>query len=105
MDRCALEFIARRWWRRIEVWVIALLLVVGGGFGGYQLAQWTLARAYLEQVAEVRKAYDAAIEQRDLRLDELARQTGNAAAKASKAATTATKAADKADEALNRVSP
>lgn len=53
----------------------------------------------------MRKAYDAATEQRDLRLDELARQTGNAAAKASKAATTATQTAEKADEALNRVSP
>ena len=49
MDRCAWEFVARRWWRRVEVWAIALLLVVGGGFGGYQLAQWALAKAYLEQ--------------------------------------------------------
>ena len=112
MDRCALEFIARRWWRRVEVWAIALLLVIGGGFGGYQLAQWALARNYLEQVAEIRAAYDEASLQRDQRLDELARQTGSAAAKASKAATTATQAADKADqavdragEALNRVTP
>lgn len=105
MDRCALEFIARRWWRRVEVWAIALLLVIGGGFGGYQLGQWALARNYLEQVAEIRSAYDEASQQRDQRLDELARQTGSAAAKASKAATTATQAADKADEALNRVSP
>ncbi len=103
MDRCVLEFMARRWWRRVEVWAIAILLVVGGGFGGYQLAQWALAKTYLEQVAEVRQAYDAATEQRDLRLDELARQTGTAVAKASKAATTATQAADKADEALNCV--
>lgn len=102
MDRCALEFIARRWWRRVEVWAIALLLVTGGGFGGYQLAQWALARNYLEQIAEIRAAYDEASQQRDRRLDELARQTGSAAAKASKAATTATQAADKADEALNR---
>lgn len=105
MDRCAWEFMARRWWRRVEVWAIAILLVVGGGFGGYQLAQWALAKTYLEQVAEVRQAYDAATEQRDLRLDELARQTGSAAAKASVAAKTATQAADKADEALNRVAP
>ncbi|WP_438282282.1 hypothetical protein [Pseudomonas alabamensis] len=103
MDRCVLEFMARRWWRRVEVWAIAILLVVGGGFGGYQLAQWALAKTYLEQVAEVRQAYDAATEQRDLRLDELARQTGTAAAKATKAATTASQAANKADEALNRV--
>lgn len=103
MDRCVLEFMARRWWRHVEVWVIAMLLVTGGGVGGYQLAQWALAKTYLEQVAEVRKAYDAATEQRDRRLDELARQTGSAATKAAKAATTATQAADKADEALSRV--
>ena len=92
-------------WRRVEVWAIALLLVVGGGFAGYQLAQFVLSKAYLEQVAEVRRAYDAATEQRDLRLEELARQTGRAAAKASVAAKTATQASDKADKALNRVSP
>lgn len=102
MDRCAWEFMARRWWRRIEVWVIALLLVIGGGFGGYQLAQWALAKTYLEQVAEIRQAYDEATEQRDARLDELTRKTGTAADKATKAAATATQAADKADEALNR---
>ncbi|MBF8679869.1 hypothetical protein [Pseudomonas fulva] len=102
MDRCVLEYIARRWWRRVEVWMIALLLVVGGGFCGYQLAQWVLAKSYLEQVATVRQAYDEATKQRDQRLDELTRRTDSAAAKASKAATTATQAADKADEALNK---
>lgn len=101
MDRCAVEFIARRWWRRVEVWVIALLLVIGGGFCGYQLAQWALAKSYLEQVAAIRQAYDEATEQRDQRLDELTRTAESAATKASKAATTATQAA----EALNRVSP
>ncbi|WP_281212023.1 hypothetical protein [Pseudomonas fulva] len=105
MDRCALEFIARRWWRRAEVWVIAVVLVASGGFGGFQFAHWSLAGAYLEQVAEIRKAYDEASAQRDQRLDELTRKTGSAAEKASKAAATATQAADKADEALNRVPP
>lgn len=105
MDRCAVEFIARRWCRRAEIWIIALLLVVGGGFCGYQLAQWALAKSYLEQVAAIRQAYDEATEQRDQRLDELTRAAESAATKASKAATTATQAADKADEALNRVSP
>lgn len=105
MDRCAVEFIARRWWRRVEVWVIALLLVIGGGFCGYQLSQWALAKSYLEQVAAIRQAYDEATKQRDQRLDELTQKTENAATKASNAATTATQAADKADEALNRVSP
>ena len=105
MDRCAVEFIARRWWRRVEVWVIALLLVTGGGFLGFQLSQWSLATSYLQQVAEVRQAYDEATKQRDHRLDELTKKTGTAADKATKAAATATQAADKADEALNRVSP
>jgi len=99
-----MEFISRRWWRRIEVWVIALMLVIGGGFLGFQISQWLLAKSYLEQVAEIRLAYDEATKQRDHRLDELAKKTGNAADKATKAATTATQAADKADEALNRVS-
>ena len=102
MDRCAMEFIARRWWRRVEVWVIALLLVTGGGFFGFQVSQWLLAKSYLEQVAVVRQAYDEATKQRDHRLDELAKKTGNAADKATKAAATATQAADKADEALSR---
>ncbi|WP_419199082.1 hypothetical protein [Pseudomonas putida] len=97
-----MEFIARRWWRRFEVWVIAFLLVVGGGFSGYQFAQWTLAGTYLEQVAILRQAYDEAIQQRDQRLDELARRTDTAAAKASRAATTATQAVDRADEALSK---
>lgn len=112
MDRCAMEFIARRWWRRLEVWVIALLLVTGGGFFGFQISQWSLAASYLEQVTQIRQAYDEASKQRDLRLDELTRKTGTAADKATKAATTATQAADtatqavdKADEALNRVGP
>lgn len=102
MDRCAVEFIARRWWRRVEVWVIALLLVTGGGFFGFQISQWSLATSYLQQVSEIRQAYDEATKQRDHRLDELTRRTDTAAAKASKAATTATQAVDKADEALNR---
>lgn len=105
MDRCAINFIARHWWRRVEVWLIAILLVTGGVFFGFQLSQWTLAGAYRQQVAEIRAAYDEATLQRDHRLDELTRKTSTAAEKATKAATTATKAADKADEALNRVSP
>lgn len=102
MDRCALEFIARRWWRRAEVWVIAVVLVAAGGFGGFQFAHWSLAGAYLEQVAEIRSAYDEASAQRDQRLDDLVRRTGSAAAKASVAAKTATQAVDKADEALSK---
>lgn len=105
MDRCAVEFIARRWWRRVEVWVIALLLMVGGGFFGFQLSQWSLASSYLQQVTEARHAYDVAMAERDKRLDDLTKKAGNAAEKANKAAATATQAVDKADEALNRASP
>ncbi|MCX2814931.1 MULTISPECIES: hypothetical protein [unclassified Pseudomonas] len=103
MDKCAIEFIARRWWRRAEVWVIAILFIAGGAVLGWQSAYWSMASIQANQVAEIRKAYDAAMAERDQRLDELTRRTDIAAAKASKAATTATQAADKADEALNRV--
>lgn len=105
MDRCALEFIARRWWRRAEVWIIAALLVTGGAVLGWQSAFWSMATTQASQVAEIRGAYDAAMAERDKRLDELTRKAESAVTKASKAATTATQAADKADEALNRVSP
>ncbi len=103
MDRCALEFIARRWWRRAEVWLIAVLLIAGGAVLGWQSAYWALVSSQAKQVDEIRKAYDAAMAERDKRLDELTSKAESAATKASKAATTATQAADKADEALNRV--
>lgn len=105
MDRCAMEFIARRWWRRAEVWIIAVLLVAGGAVLGWQSAFWSMATTQASQVAEIRAAYDAAMAERDKRLDELTSKAESAATKASRAATTATQAADKADEALNRVSP
>lgn len=103
MDKCALEFIARRWLRRAEVWVIAALLMAGGAVLGWQSAYWAMASSQAQQIDEIRKAYDAAITERDKRLDELTSKAENAATKASKAASTATQAADKADEALNRV--
>ncbi|MHA4979031.1 hypothetical protein ACX0K2_21310 [Pseudomonas extremorientalis] len=102
MDRCALEFIARRWWRRTEVWAIAVLLVGGGAVLGYQAANWSLAEKQTNQVQDIRRAYDAAMIERDRLLEELTRKTGTAPEKASKAATTAAQAADKADEAINR---
>lgn len=105
MDRCALEFIARRWWRRAEVWIIAVLLVAGGAVLGWQSAYWAMASTQTSQVAEIRAAYDAAMAERDKRLDDLTSKTESAVTKASKAATTANQAADKADEALNRVAP
>lgn len=105
MDRCALEFIARRWWRRAEVWIIAALLVSGGAVLGWQSAYWAMASTQAHQVDEIRKAYDAAMAERDRRLDDLTRKAESAATNASRAATTATQAADKADEALNRVAP
>lgn len=105
MDKCALEFIARRWWRRAEIWVIAALLMAGGAVLGWQSAYWAMVSTQAKQVEEIRKAYDAAMTERDTRLDELTSKAESAATKASKAATTATQAADKADEALNRVIP
>jgi predicted negative regulator of RcsB-dependent stress response len=105
MDKCAIQFMARHWWRRVEVWFIAMLLVTGGVFFGFQLGQWSLADSYRQQVAEIRAAYDEATLQRDHRLDELTRKAGTAADKATKAAANATQAAEKADEALNRVAP
>lgn len=105
MERCALKFIARRWWRRAEVWIIAVVLIAGGAVLGWQTAYWAMASTQAHQVDDIRSAYDAAMAERDERLDELTRKAENAATKASKAATTATQAADKADEALNRVSP
>lgn len=105
MDRCALEFIARRWWRRVEVWLIAAVLIAGGAVLGWQSAYWSMASTQAHQVDEIRHAYDVAMTERDKRLDDLTLKAESAAAKASSAATTATQAADKADEALNRVSP
>lgn len=105
MERCALEFIARRWWRRVEVWMIAALLIAGGAVLGWQSAYWAMTSTQASQVKQIREAYDAAMAERDQRLDELTRKAESAATKASKAATTANQAADKADEALNRVAP
>jgi len=105
MDRCAVEFIARRWWRRIEVWMIAGLLLSGGAVLGWQSAYWAMMSTQANQVTQIREAYDFAMAERDKRLDELTRKAESAATKASKAAATATQAADKADEALNRVVP
>lgn len=105
MERCALEFIARRWWRRVEVWMIAALLIAGGAVLGWQSAYWAMTSTQASQVKQIREAYDAAMAERDQRLDELTRKAESAATKASKGATTANQAADKADEALNRVAP
>jgi hypothetical protein len=82
-----------------------VLLVGGGAVLGYRAAYWALADKQSNQVTDIRKAYDAAMDERDKRLEELTRKTGTAADKASRAATTAAQAADKADEALSRVNP
>lgn len=119
MDRCAINFIARRWWRRVEVWVIAALLVLGGSVLGFQVGHWALGSWYSQQVAEVRRGYDEALKQRDMRLNTLADKAGKAADKVEAAATTATqaattathaadtasKAADKVNEAVERTNP
>lgn len=119
MDRCAINFIARRWWRRVEIWVIAALLVLGGAVLGFQVGHWALGSWYSQQVAEVRRGYDEAVKQRDLRLTTLAAKTQEAAGKveaaassatqaastATQAADTASKAADKVNEAVERANP
>jgi hypothetical protein len=112
MEKCAMEFIARRWWRRVEVWVIAFLIVAGSFSLGFGASQWSLASWYSNQVAQVRTGYDEALKQRDLRLNTLADKAGKAAEKVEAAASTATeaagvasKAADKVNEAVDRVSP
>ena len=104
MHRIAVAFIARQWWRLAQIWLIAMLLIAGGGILGYQACQWALAAQQVRQLAEVRQAYDTAMKERDKRLDDLTRKTGTAADKANAAATTATQAADKAIEAVDRAS-
>jgi len=112
MDRCAMEFIARRWWRRAEIWVIAFLLVTGGLTLGYQAGVWSASSEQTKQLAEVRAAYDAALGRRDLRLNTLAEKAQDAAEKVQEAsntavhaADTATKAAEKVNEAVERQIP
>ncbi|MCH5525136.1 hypothetical protein L6218_12155 [Pseudomonas syringae pv. syringae] len=112
MERCVRDFIARRWWRRVEVWVIASLLVTGSSALGFGASQWSLASWYSAQVAEVRRGYDEATVQRDMRLNKLAKtatdaagKVEDAAGKATKAAETASKAADKVNEAVERQTP
>jgi methyl-accepting chemotaxis protein len=104
MDRCAVNFIARHWWRRVEVWVIAALLVFGGSVLGFQVGHWALGSWYTQQVAEVRRGYDEALNQRDLRLNRLAENTGKAAEKVEAAASTATQAASTATQAADTAS-
>ena len=119
MDRCAINFVARHWWRRVEVWLIAVLLLAGGAMLGFQVAEWRLSSWYTAQVTEVRRGYDEATKQRDMRLDRLANtateaavKVEGAAAKAEAAAGTATEAAktagtaaDKVNEVLERQTP
>lgn len=112
MDRCAINFIARHWWKRVEVWVIAILLVVGGLTLGFQAGVWATNSYQAKQLAEVRDAYDAAMGKRDLRLTKLAESTQEAAAKVQEAsgavveaAGAASKAADKVNEAVERAAP
>ncbi|WP_122414430.1 hypothetical protein [Pseudomonas viridiflava] len=112
MYRCSMEFIARRWWRRVEVWVIAALLTAGSFSLGFGASQWSLSSWYAAQVAEVSRGYDEPTLQRDMRLNKLAKsateaavKVEGAAGKATQAAETAGKAADKVHEALERQTP
>ncbi|MCF5551901.1 hypothetical protein GIV71_15570 [Pseudomonas syringae] len=112
MEKCAINFMARHWWRRVEVWLIAILLLAGGAMLGFQVAEWRLSSWYTAQVAEVRRGYDEATIQRDMRLNKLAKtatdaagKVEDAAGKATEAADTASKAADKVNEVLERQTP
>ncbi|MEX5536028.1 hypothetical protein ABFV54_12965 [Pseudomonas syringae] len=112
MERCAINFVARHWWRRVEVWLIAVLLLAGGAMLGFQVAEWRLSSWYSAQVAEVRRGYDEATVQRDMRLNKLAKtatdaavKVEGAAGKATEAAEVASKAADKVNEAVERQTP
>ncbi|MEE4104133.1 hypothetical protein V2I78_08530 [Pseudomonas viridiflava] len=112
MDRCAINFVARHWWRRVEVWLMASLLIAGGAMLGFQVAQWQLASWYSVQLAEARRGYDEATIQRDMRLNKLAKsateaavKVEGAAGKATEAAEVASKAADKGNESVERQSP
>jgi predicted negative regulator of RcsB-dependent stress response len=51
MERCAINFIARHWWRRAEVWVIAILLVTGGLTLGWQAGVWSASSESLLRCA------------------------------------------------------
>ncbi|QQQ50091.1 hypothetical protein JJQ97_22630 [Pseudomonas syringae] len=109
MHRCAIDFIARRWWRRLEVWLISVLLIAGCLMLGFQAGQWSANAEHTQQLAEVRNAYDAALGKRDRRLDRLAETTTQAADRVESAASIAnqaahavSRAAEKADEALGR---
>ncbi|AVI85613.1 MULTISPECIES: hypothetical protein [Pseudomonas syringae group] len=112
MEKCAINFMARHWWRRVEVWLIAIVLLAGGAMLGFQVAQWQLASWYSVQLAEARRGYDEATIQRDMRLNKLAKsateaavKVEGAAGKATEAAEVASKAADKVNEAVERQTP
>ena len=68
MDRCSMEFIAHRWWCRVEVWMIAALLTAGSFLLGFGASQWSLSSWHAAKVAEVCRGYDDATEHTDMRL-------------------------------------
>lgn len=68
MDRCSMESIAHRWWRRVEVWTIAALLTAGSFLLGFGASQSSLSSWHAAKVAEVRRGYDDATEHIDMRL-------------------------------------
>lgn len=99
-----MRFMARHWWRRVEVWTIAILLVLGGAVMGFQLGQWYLAAEHTRQLQEVRLAYDEALRSRDMRMDRIAGKANDASETAKEAATTARQAAHAAQAAADKLS-
>ncbi|EPN20469.1 lipoprotein, partial [Pseudomonas syringae pv. actinidiae ICMP 18804] len=49
MHRCAIDFIARHWWRRLEIWLIAVLLIAGCLMLGFQAGQWSASAEHTRQ--------------------------------------------------------
>ncbi|MFH7428720.1 hypothetical protein, partial [Pseudomonas syringae group genomosp. 7] len=89
MHRCAIDFNARHWGRRLEVCLISVLLIAGCLMLGYQAGQWSANAEHTQQLAEGRNAYDAALGKRDRRRDRLAETTTQAADRVESAASIA----------------
>ncbi|SHJ24257.1 MULTISPECIES: hypothetical protein [Pseudomonas] len=86
---------AKHWWKRVEIWVAAALLVLSGMIIGYHLAMFSAGQAMTAELANIRKAYNDA-------LVNLAQTTGQAATTAASAAQTSSQAANQAAQRANQ---